>query len=136
MLKRSGNKIVRRRTALAQRLRLAIAALFCLLLSLIALVYFAEQQALPDAGEPPESLRVITRISPNTYYEGDNGPSGFEYALLERFARRLGKELQIVTTDSLADLFLRLERNQVQLASAGLSQSTELGRRFVVSLQE
>ena len=133
MLKRSGNKIVRRRTALAQRLRLAIAALFCLLLALIALVYFAEQQTLPDAGEPPESLRVITRISPNTYYEGDNGPSGFEYALLERFARRLGKELQIDTTDSLADLFLRLERNQVQLASAGLSQSTELGRRFVVS---
>lgn len=80
--------------------------------------------------QPSNALRVLTRISPNTYFESDEGPSGFEYALLVRFADYLGKDLKITTTDSLADLYNRLERKEAHLASAGLSISPANQARF------
>ena len=42
-----------------------------------------------------EELKVITKISPNTYIESDDGPNGFEYALLEKFSKYIGKELKL-----------------------------------------
>lgn len=42
-----------------------------------------------------EFLQVHTRNTPTTYYEGREGPSGFEYELVRRFAAHLGVSLSL-----------------------------------------
>lgn len=137
MLRRSGQRIIRTRLSLMRKTKA-----FSMLLPLMAIasltVWFSaswdvdvfdgqsgsSEASLPlveaQSDEKP-SLTIITRISPNTYYESDQGPSGFEYALLQRFALFLDTKLEILTTDSLAELNLILERGEADLASAGLS---------------
>lgn len=67
------------------------------------------------------TLRVITRNSPSTYFEDKNGATGFEYELVERFAKELGVKLEIETASSMDELFKRLNApNGPHLAAAGL----------------
>ncbi len=143
MLKHQGHKIIRRRLSSLRRVRAAI-LLFGVSFTLMATVATIEYSSLLAARQAKEQMRpaptpsnylhVITRISPNTYFESDEGPSGFEYALLDRFAKYLGKELSITTTDSLADLFNRLERREAHLASAGLTATPARLDRFTFSV--
>ncbi|HCX26975.1 MAG TPA: membrane-bound lytic murein transglycosylase MltF [Cellvibrionales bacterium] len=141
MLNHTGEKIFRRRLSSLRRVRVTIILASCAFLLLASVASYQHSQFLSEASiqhsegnSKNNYLKVITRISPNTYYESDEGPSGFEYALLDRFAKSLGKELQISTTDSLSDLFHRLERNEVHLASAGLSATKEHRRRFTYTV--
>ena len=45
------------------------------------------------------TLRVLTRNTLSTYFEGPTGPAGFEYELLKSFADKLGVELEIPTLE-------------------------------------
>ena len=135
MLNHTGDQIIRRGLNSLRHIRVSI--LFgwfsFVLLAVIVIVQQRDStqgDKYTEENDTTSYLKVITRISPNTYYESDEGPSGFEYALLDRFAKSLGKELKITTTDSLTDLFNRLERREVHLASAGLSATQEQRRRF------
>lgn len=67
------------------------------------------------------TLKVITRVSPTTYYKDDQGPTGFEYILAQEFANELGVKLEIITVDNLDDMFTALRTNQAHIAAAGLS---------------
>ncbi len=66
-------------------------------------------------------LVVVTRSNPTTYYEGADGPEGFEYELAERFAASLGVALRVVVAPTVTDLFRRLRRREVDFAAAGLT---------------
>ena len=65
-------------------------ALCCLL------VAACEKAPLLEQVKSRNELVVLTRNSPTTYYEGFDGPTGFEYDLANRFAQYLGVELRIV----------------------------------------
>jgi membrane-bound lytic murein transglycosylase F len=83
-------------------------------------------------------LVVISRNSPTTYYEGVNGPTGFEYELAKKFADSLGVKLKIITPDNLDDIFDLLDNNQAHFAAAGLSitEARKQRVRFSASYQE
>ncbi len=144
MLKHFGDKIVRNRLTAVRRIRMA---LFYTCLGFVSLLILSTTDFALTLLAPPEIeaknqvpiaeqqgiLRVVTRISPNTYFESDEGPSGFEYALLERFARSINKELEIITTDSHANLFRLLDRNEAHFASAGLTVTEERSRHYIFS---
>ncbi|MGD8742158.1 MAG: membrane-bound lytic murein transglycosylase MltF [Granulosicoccaceae bacterium] len=66
-------------------------------------------------------LVVATRNSPTTYYEGPDGPAGFEYDLARRFADELGVELKILTPSNLSDILALVNRGEVDFAAAGLT---------------
>ena len=66
-------------------------------------------------------LRVVTRNSPVSYYEGPTGPRGPEYDLFSRFAEDLGVELEIVEVDSVSEIVPVLLRGDAHMAAAGLS---------------
>lgn len=85
---------------------------------------------LGACGKPPSlieqiktrnELVVITRNSPTTYYQGADGPAGFEYELVRRFAEYLGVELRIVVPPNFNDILPRVARGDVHLAAAGLT---------------
>ncbi len=79
-----------------------------------------------DVGE----LRVVTRESPVTFYEGADGPSGPEYDLVRGFADDLGVELVIETVDSVSEIVPRLLDGTAHMAAAGLSV-TESRREYL-----
>ena len=57
-----------------------------------------------DLGE----LRVVTRNTPSTFFEGPEGPAGPEYDLVKGLADSLGVELVITTVDSVSEITPRL----------------------------
>jgi len=66
-------------------------------------------------------LVVLTRNSPTTYYEGPDGPAGFEYDLAKLFAEDLGVELRIVVPPNFSDILPLVVRGNAHLAAAGLT---------------
>lgn len=99
-------------------------ALFIFLLSAAILLSACRQettalQQILASGE----LVVITRNSPATYFQDENGDTGFEYELVKRFADHLGVRLRIETQDNIDAIYQRLEMYDSQqpvLAAAGL----------------
>ncbi|NNG13156.1 MAG: membrane-bound lytic murein transglycosylase MltF [Halobacteria archaeon] len=85
---------------------------------------------LGACGKPPSLLEqvqsrneliVITRNSPTTYYEGVDGPTGFEYELAKGFADYLGVELRVVVPPNFTDILPLVARGDGHLAAAGLT---------------
>jgi len=73
--------------------------------------------AVKRAGE----LVVLTRNSATTYYEGPDGPTGFEYDLALAFARHLNVNLRMVTVPRFADILPQLMEGKADLAAAGIT---------------
>jgi len=80
-----------------------------------------QDRSLVEAIKERKELRVVTRNSPTTYYEGASGPEGLEYDLAKRFARHLGVKLKIVVEDNLGKIFSMVQEGDVDIAAAGLS---------------
>ncbi|MGB5339574.1 MAG: membrane-bound lytic murein transglycosylase MltF [Gammaproteobacteria bacterium] len=85
---------------------------------------------LPACGKKPTMLEqvhkyneliVISRNSPTTYYEGPNGPAGFEYELARRFADYIGVELRLVVPPNFNDILPLTALGDAHLAAAGLT---------------
>lgn len=91
-------------------------------------------QQVQNSGE----LVIATRNSPTTYYEGPDGPTGFEYDLARMFAEYLGVELKVVVPDNINDIFRSVEKGKVQLAAAGLTitEARKQRVRFSPSYQQ
>ena len=66
-------------------------------------------------------LKVLTRNSPTTYYEGPHGPAGLEYDLAKMFADHLGVELTVIIPDNFSDLLNGVNNGTGHLAAAGLT---------------
>jgi len=76
-------------------------------------------EQIRDLGE----LRVVTRNTPSTYFEGPDGPAGPEYDLVKGLADSLGVKLVITTVDSVSEIAPRLLSGDVHMAAAGLSMT-------------
>ncbi len=75
-------------------------------------------------------LRVLTRNSATTYYEGPYGPAGVEYDLAEGFARFLGVKLQITVPDNLSEILQDIQSGGADMAAAGLTATDERRQQF------
>jgi membrane-bound lytic murein transglycosylase F len=74
-----------------------------------------------DNGE----LRVLTRNSATTYYQGPNGPTGLEYDLAAGFAEYLGVKLKIETPENLTQILRKIQTGSADMAAAGLTVTAE-----------
>lgn len=100
---------------------------------ILAIFFIFTNNFIKKNDEDHKLLKVITKISPNTYIDGDEGPNGFEYALLEKFSNYINHDLEIIITDSLADLSIQLHKNKADFASAALSKKTITSNRLLSS---
>ncbi len=66
-------------------------------------------------------LHVITRVAPSIYYEGHEGPTGYDYELAKLFAEELGVELRLRIADDNTEVLSVLSRNFAHIGLAGLS---------------
>ncbi len=95
-------------------------AIVMYMLALVLLPGCAKQDSLDHILSTGE-LRVISRNGPTTFYQDKNGPTGFEYALADLMAQDLGVKLEITPSFSLEGIFEVIQREEADLAAAGLT---------------
>lgn len=83
-------------------------------------------ERVKDTGQ----LTVVTRIGPDTYHRTNDGPTGLEYDLAQRFARQLGVSLKIKVASSIDDALNMLMTGKADLAAAGIGITAERERRY------
>lgn len=101
-------------------------AFVCLFIAGCDLIPRTQLDKVQDSGV----LRVLTRNSATTYYEGPYGPAGPEYDLVAGFARYLGVKLEIETPDTLAQVLAGIAAGKADMAAAGLTVTDERRRQF------
>lgn len=75
-------------------------------------------------------LHVITRNAPSIYYEGREGPTGFDHELARRFADHLGVELRVRLADGNSEILRVLDDGYAHIGFTGLSADRDWGDRF------
>jgi len=70
-------------------------------------------------------LKVLTRNSATTYYEGPHGPAGLEYDLVAGFAEYLGVKLKLETPETLSQVLGKIQAGKADMAAAGLTVTDE-----------
>jgi membrane-bound lytic murein transglycosylase F len=84
-------------------------------------LFLNDLEAIKARGE----LILITRNNTICYYEGPQGPTGFEYDLAKGFADHLGVALRPLVIEDEADMIAALRNGQADLIAAG----TPFGKR-------
>ena len=114
----------------------ATIAAVLLLAGVFGLIALLRQEAPPVVERIRQGgvLVVATRRAPSAYYDGAKGPDGFEYALVQEFARHLGVEVRFVFPHTLEELLDATTRGSVHLAAAGLTITPAREQRLAFSL--
>ena len=81
-----------------------------------------------------KTLHVITRNAPAVYYEGREGPLGFEYDLAKLFADELGLALDLKIASTRSQILSALDNEYTNIAAAGMVASQERANRYQYSL--
>ena len=77
-------------------------------------------------------LHVITREAPSIYYEGRDGPTGYDYELAKLFADELGVELRVRIAEDNTEVLSVLSRNYAHIGLAGLSSQPGISDQYQV----
>lgn len=75
-------------------------------------------------------LHVITRNAPSIYYEGRDGPTGYDYELARLFAEDLGVELKVRVADDNTGVLSIIDRDYAHIGLAGLSARPDFPGRY------
>ncbi len=75
-------------------------------------------------------LHVIARPSPSVYYDGRDGPTGYEYELAKEFADELGVELRIREAEGNGQILSVLEKGYTHIGLAGLASTIPSTQEF------
>ena len=117
--------------------RIAVVIAGCLLfVGLAALFFLLRREPLPILQHVQRGgiLVVATRQSPTAYYQGADGPDGFEYALIREFADHLGVEVRPIFPRTIEALLHATEHGAVHMAAAGLAITPARERRVRFSI--
>jgi len=79
-------------------------------------------------------INVITRNTFNTFYNGANGPAGFEYELVKGFADSLGVKLNILIADDFVRIIPDLADHKADMVAANLTVTDE--RKKIIAFSE
>jgi peptidoglycan lytic transglycosylase F len=102
--------------------------LFCALLSL--LLTGCSRPTTLEKIEQENVLHVITRNAPAIYFEGKDGPAGFDYEITKLFAKELGVELRLRVASNRGELLSVINQGYAHFAAAGLTATTNKDTRF------
>ncbi len=75
-------------------------------------------------------LNVVLLNSPSTYYIGVDGPTGFEYDLLESYAKHLGVKLNITPAHTIQEAIELSKNPKIDITSASLVKTPERRKYF------
>jgi membrane-bound lytic murein transglycosylase F len=102
-------------------------ACFCLLLSA------CEKPTTLEKINKHQALHVITRNAPAVYFEGREGPMGFEYELAKLFAEDLGLKLDVKVAATRSQILSALDNDYTNIAIASMVASNTRANRYQYS---
>lgn len=76
------------------------------------------------------TLTIVTRRGLSTYYENQFGPNGFEYQLAHSLAKSLGKQLKVITENSIEGVLEALESGKADIAAANIIITDQKRKQF------
>lgn len=79
-------------------------------------------------------IKVSTTYSGTSYFLYKGKPMGFEYELLERFAKHIGVDIEIVVANDIDNLFRNVNNGKVDLVAHGLTVTE--GRKQKVAFSD
>lgn len=94
---------------------------FVLLVCCLALSACGRAPSTLEQVQALNELIVITRNNSTTYFEGPEGPTGFEYELAKKFADYIGVKLRVVVPPNFSDILPLTALGDAHLAAAGLT---------------
>ncbi|MBI1194979.1 MAG: membrane-bound lytic murein transglycosylase MltF, partial [Gammaproteobacteria bacterium] len=68
------------------------------------------------------TLTVLTRNAPTTYFQGRDGPTGFEYQLTQALAEYMGVSVNYRFLDSMDDIMQAIRSGTGDIAAAGITR--------------
>jgi membrane-bound lytic murein transglycosylase F len=80
-----------------------------------------------------QTLHVITRNAPAVYFEGRDGPMGFEYELAKLFADELNLNLDVKIASTRSQILSALNNDYTNIAIAGMVASEARADRYQYS---
>lgn len=83
--------------------------------------YIPELDKVISAGE----ITIITRNTPTTYYNGAEGPTGFEYELAKEFADFLKVTPTFIVTDEFSTILPDIHNRKANFAAAGITVTNQ-----------
>lgn len=99
------------------------------ILLFLVISLFAQQ---PSA-KHKEVITVLTRNAPTTFYYGtENLKRGFEYDLVEAFARDNNYEVKFIVKDSISSVLSALKNGEGDFIAAGLTDTKERRKEFLI----
>lgn len=110
--------------------------IFIVLLSILPLIACQPQGEAGNKSKTatqPATLKVALRVNPASYYWRDKKAVGFDYRLLQAFAKKIGMELKVVPVATVAEALERLEQKKVDIAAGALSHFSQAEKKFSVS---
>lgn len=75
-------------------------------------------------------LNVVLLNAPSTYYIGSNGKQGFEYDLLNSYAKSLGVELNITSVHTVKEALTYTDNKDIDIVSASLTKTPLRAKKF------
>ncbi|MDF1879534.1 membrane-bound lytic murein transglycosylase MltF [Sulfurimonas sp. SAG-AH-194-C20] len=75
-------------------------------------------------------LNVVLLNSPSTYYIGIDGPTGFEYDLLNSYAKHLGVKLNITPAHTIEEAIKLSKNPDIDITSASLAKTPNRSQNF------
>lgn len=105
----------------------------CLLIVALATVGCSRPSTLQEI-RSEGVLHVITRNAPSVYYEGRDGPTGYDYELAQLFAEHLGVKLKVRVAEDNTGVLSVIDQNYAHIGLAGLSARPDFpGQYYTVS---
>jgi membrane-bound lytic murein transglycosylase F len=75
-------------------------------------------------------LHIITRNAPSVYYEGRDGPTGYDYELARLFADDLGVELKVRVAEDNTGVLSVIDQNYAHIGLAGFSDRPDFTGQY------
>lgn len=106
--------------AIARHPRGFVILLIGLALSLVPAPPTTPDDPLLEDIRARDFIQVFTRNTPTTYYQGRQGPTGFEFELIKRFADHLGVSLALNSDGNIDDVLSAVRSGEADLGAAAL----------------
>ena len=86
-------------------------------------VHRIEMPSVLDKIKKSKVINVVLLNSPSTYYIGSDGPEGFEYDLLNTYAKSLDAELNVTTVNTTKEAIELSKNPDIHITSASLAKT-------------